>query len=441
MVPRPRAGPHRLPRAARDRVPRLAARDDGRQGAPPGPCRSEERSAEARPPARRRRRVVTRSLATSATARTLRSLELEDADELFELVDANRDRLRPWMHVGRRHDARRATRARSSSGARRSETRPRGDRHLGRRAGWPAAIGLRVDPFANSWARSGTGSGPEYEGRGLVTRACARFDRASGSATSACIGSISARRRRTIAEPRRSPERLGFTRGGRARGEARVAVDGYHDLVRHTGSSRTNGGPPLSGGFDAASSTCSGRWCRSSRATSSSTTVRAMARRARRGPDAFEAAWTATAIERQTGRVRRRSRRTCARSARRSAPARGRRDRPGARGPRATMYRRWFHPAGRRHRDARRAQARGYPIALISMCAPDTPAMWRASPLAPLVDVEVFSSEVGLRKPDAAIYRLAATALGVDAGRVPVLRRRRVRRALGRRGGGDDRRT
>ena len=41
-------------------------------------------------------------------------------------------------------------------------------------------------------------------------------------------------------------------------------------------------------------------------------------------------------------------------------------------------------------------------------------AMWRASPLAPFIDVEVFSSEVGLRKPDAAIYRYAADGLGVD---------------------------
>jgi putative hydrolase of the HAD superfamily len=40
--------------------------------------------------------------------------------------------------------------------------------------------------------------------------------------------------------------------------------------------------------------------------------------------------------------------------------------------------------------------------------------MWRASSLAPFVDVEVFSSEVGLRKPDAAIYRYASDRLGVE---------------------------
>jgi putative hydrolase of the HAD superfamily len=53
------------------------------------------------------------------------------------------------------------------------------------------------------------------------------------------------------------------------------------------------------------------------------------------------------------------------------------------------------------------------PTALVSMCAPDTPAMWRASPLAGLVDVEVFSCETGLRKPDPEIYRWACDRLGV----------------------------
>jgi putative hydrolase of the HAD superfamily len=40
--------------------------------------------------------------------------------------------------------------------------------------------------------------------------------------------------------------------------------------------------------------------------------------------------------------------------------------------------------------------------------------MWRTSAFAGLMDVEVFSSEVGLRKPDPAIYRAAIDPLGVD---------------------------
>jgi putative hydrolase of the HAD superfamily len=44
----------------------------------------------------------------------------------------------------------------------------------------------------------------------------------------------------------------------------------------------------------------------------------------------------------------------------------------------------------------------------------DTPERWRASELAPLVDVAIFSSETGLRKPDPEIYQAATNRLGVD---------------------------
>jgi putative hydrolase of the HAD superfamily len=81
---------------------------------------------------------------------------------------------------------------------------------------------------------------------------------------------------------------------------------------------------------------------------------------------------------------------------------------------RAAMYRRWFHSRPGALETLRTLKERGYPVGLISMCAPDTPALWRASELAPFVDVEVFSCEVGLRKPDAAIYRYACEKLGVD---------------------------
>ena len=82
--------------------------------------------------------------------------------------------------------------------------------------------------------------------------------------------------------------------------------------------------------------------------------------------------------------------------------------------PRMAMYRRWFHPRKGALEVLTELRARSLPTALISMCAPDTPAMWRASPLGGLVDVEVFSSEVGLRKPDAAIYEYATDRLGVS---------------------------
>ena len=81
---------------------------------------------------------------------------------------------------------------------------------------------------------------------------------------------------------------------------------------------------------------------------------------------------------------------------------------------RAEMYDRWYHPRDRAIETLSELHARGFPLALISMCAPDTPPMWHASPFAGLVDVEVFSSEVGLRKPDPVIYRYACERLGID---------------------------
>ena len=54
------------------------------------------------------------------------------------------------------------------------------------------------------------------------------------------------------------------------------------------------------------------------------------------------------------------------------------------------------------------------PTALVSMCASDTPPLWRASPLGGMVDVEVFSCEVGLRKPEPEIYLAACERLGVE---------------------------
>ena len=81
--------------------------------------------------------------------------------------------------------------------------------------------------------------------------------------------------------------------------------------------------------------------------------------------------------------------------------------------PRAEMYARKFHPRPGAVETLRELKARAYPIALVSMCAPDTPALWRASPLAPYADVTIFSSETGLRKPDPEIFLAATDALAV----------------------------
>jgi putative hydrolase of the HAD superfamily len=129
--------------------------------------------------------------------------------------------------------------------------------------------------------------------------------------------------------------------------------------------------------------------------------------------EAFRAEWIATAPQRQTGgftSIEDNVRAIC------SAIGASEPDEAHlavALRPRAEMYERKFRPRPGALETLRELETRGYPVALVSMCAPDTPALWRASPLAPFVDVEVFSCEVGLRKPDPAIYRAAADGLGV----------------------------
>ncbi|MFJ1541717.1 HAD family hydrolase [Micromonospora chalcea] len=56
---------------------------------------------------------------------------------------------------------------------------------------------------------------------------------------------------------------------------------------------------------------------------------------------------------------------------------------------------------------------RGHRLALISNATSETAEAWAAGPLAQRFDVAVFSSAVGVAKPDPAIYRTAAERLGV----------------------------
>ena len=81
------------------------------------------------------------------------------------------------------------------------------------------------------------------------------------------------------------------------------------------------------------------------------------------------------------------------------------------------LYAEYFRPMPGALETVGWVRERGYRSALVSMCAPDTPELWRASPFAGLVDVEVFSCEAGLRKPEPAIYLAAADGLGVELGR------------------------
>ncbi len=133
------------------------------------------------------------------------------------------------------------------------------------------------------------------------------------------------------------------------------------------------------------------------------------------GPEAFEAAWSATAIERQTGRlgdIEENLRTVAARAGAWPTDA----QLTEALEARAGMYRRWFVPRPAAEEVLARLRSDGRPLALVSMCAPDAPTMWRSSPLAGSVDVEVFSCETGLRKPDPEIYLRASEGLRVPPG-------------------------
>lgn len=58
---------------------------------------------------------------------------------------------------------------------------------------------------------------------------------------------------------------------------------------------------------------------------------------------------------------------------------------------------------------------RGYLTALLTNCDSDVPGAWERSPLAALMDVEVFSCREGLMKPDPRIFLLVAEQLSVRA--------------------------
>jgi len=141
--------------------------------------------------------------------------------------------------------------------------------------------------------------------------------------------------------------------------------------------------------------------------------VRAMGRELGVDEDAFQAAWEATALGRQTGTyptIEANIRWFCAEQ---GWPVDGE-AMARALAIRDELYGRRFHPRDGAIETLSSLRERGVPIALVSMCPPDTPAYWHATEMAPLVDVTVFSNEVGLRKPDPEIYRYASDRLGLD---------------------------
>jgi putative hydrolase of the HAD superfamily len=64
-----------------------------------------------------------------------------------------------------------------------------------------------------------------------------------------------------------------------------------------------------------------------------------------------------------------------------------------------------------------RLRAASFRIGLIANSPPEVAWLWPETPLAPLVDVPLFSAAVGFRKPEPRIYLLACERLHVEPGR------------------------
>jgi putative hydrolase of the HAD superfamily len=56
----------------------------------------------------------------------------------------------------------------------------------------------------------------------------------------------------------------------------------------------------------------------------------------------------------------------------------------------------------------------GYLLGLITVCSEDIEVLWPETEFAGLFDAEIFSSRVGVSKPDARIYLACCDALGVE---------------------------
>jgi ribosomal-protein-serine acetyltransferase len=158
----------------------------------------------------------------------VRTYTPDDAEEVYHLVEANRDRLEAWMPWTE------ATRSPADtldfiqrSLASEHDLEANGIWVDGRAAG---TIGLRVNLLQNN-GELGYWIGAEFEGRGLVTRACALFiDHAFGTLglhRIALHAGVENRRSRAVAE------RLGFREEGVIRDGDRVGGGRYVDLVAY----------------------------------------------------------------------------------------------------------------------------------------------------------------------------------------------------------------
>lgn len=155
----------------------------------------------------------------------IRSLHQSDADELFAVIAANREHLRPWMGWepdtnGPSDVAAFIERSRASA----ADIEANGIFLDGAAVG---TVGLRVDAM-NAAGEVGYWLAADHQGQGLVTRACARFIGFGFGELG--LGRIELKAAVENARSRAVAERLGMKQEGILRSAERVAA-GRLDLV------------------------------------------------------------------------------------------------------------------------------------------------------------------------------------------------------------------
>jgi ribosomal-protein-serine acetyltransferase len=159
---------------------------------------------------------------------SIRPFTVEDAEALYALVEANRERLArwfPWVDGSTGPESQRAFIERSIA----SETDVEGNGIWVGEA-LAGSIGMAVDVIGNS-AELGYWLAAPFEGRGLVTRACSLF--IDHGIREMGLHRIVIRAAVDNAKSRAVAERLGFTEEGTGRENGRVGGGRYVDLVTY----------------------------------------------------------------------------------------------------------------------------------------------------------------------------------------------------------------
>jgi ribosomal-protein-serine acetyltransferase len=156
----------------------------------------------------------------------VRTYVLDDAQELFALIDANRERLRPWMFWEQLTRSPDDSRAFIQRCLRSDDYEGNGLWLDGRLIG---GMGLMLDLPVNS-GEVGYWIDAVHEGRGIVTRAAARF--LDFGFDELRLHRIELNAAVENARSRAVAERLGMVEEGVARDGGRSGA-GYQDMVRY----------------------------------------------------------------------------------------------------------------------------------------------------------------------------------------------------------------